>query len=103
MKRSEVSIKTRSTPASLSFKGQGTKHTTVKWSIFGYKNPTARVLLDRVSQSFVSIQGSGDENGMIVSAQCWRNKYLESSRRRVMVFDNNYFFRRRISQSELCF
>ena len=34
MKRSEVSIKTRSTPASLSFKGQGTKHTTVKWCIF---------------------------------------------------------------------
>ena len=33
MKRSEVSIKTRSTPASLSFKGQATKHTTVKWSI----------------------------------------------------------------------
>ena len=33
MKRSEVSIKTRSTPASLSFKGQGTKHATVKWSI----------------------------------------------------------------------
>ena len=34
MKSSEVSIKTRSTPASLSFKGQATKHTTVKWSIF---------------------------------------------------------------------
>ena len=33
MKRSEVSIKTRLTPASLSFKGQATKHTTVKWSI----------------------------------------------------------------------
>ena len=33
MKRSEVSIKTRSTPASLSFKGQATKHTTLKWSI----------------------------------------------------------------------
>ena len=33
MKRSEVSIKKRSTPASLSFKGQATKHTTVKWSI----------------------------------------------------------------------
>jgi len=32
-KGSEVSIKTRSTPASLSYKGQGTKHTTVKWSI----------------------------------------------------------------------
>ena len=33
MKSSEVSIKTRSTPASLSFKGPATKHTTVKWSI----------------------------------------------------------------------
>ena len=33
MKSSEVSIKTRSTPASLSFKGQATTHTTVKWSI----------------------------------------------------------------------
>ena len=32
-KRSEVSIKTRSTQASLSFKGQATKHTTVKWPI----------------------------------------------------------------------
>ena len=32
-KSSEVSIKTRSPPASLSFKGQATKHTTVKWSI----------------------------------------------------------------------
>ena len=33
MKSSEVSIKTRSTPASLSFKGQATKHITIKWSI----------------------------------------------------------------------
>ena len=33
MKRSKVSIKTKSTPASRSFKGQATKHTTVKWSI----------------------------------------------------------------------
>ena len=32
-KGSEVSIKTRSLPASLSLKGQATKHTTVKWSI----------------------------------------------------------------------
>ena len=32
-KRSEISIKTCSTPTSLSFKGQATKHTTVKWSI----------------------------------------------------------------------
>ena len=33
MKSSKVSIETRSTPASLSFKGQATKHTTVKRSI----------------------------------------------------------------------
>ena len=32
-KSGEVSIKTRSTPASLSFIGQVTKHTTVKWTI----------------------------------------------------------------------
>ena len=32
----EVSIKTRSPPASLSFKGQATKQETVKWSILGY-------------------------------------------------------------------
>ena len=34
MKSSEVSIKTSSTAASLSFKGQVTRHTTVKWSIY---------------------------------------------------------------------
>ena len=28
-------MKTRSTPVSLSFNGQATKHTTVKWSISG--------------------------------------------------------------------
>ena len=32
-KSSEVSIKTRSTPASLPFRGLVTKPTTVKWSI----------------------------------------------------------------------
>ena len=32
-----------------------------------------------------------------------KNKYLESYKRRVMVVDNNCIFRRRISQSELCF
>ena len=32
-KSSEVSIKTRSPPASFSFKGQATKQATVKWSI----------------------------------------------------------------------
>ena len=32
-KSSEVSIKTRATPSSLSFEGQATKHTGVKWSI----------------------------------------------------------------------
>ena len=38
MKSSKVSIKTRSTPASLSFKGQATKHTTVKWSRSFFSN-----------------------------------------------------------------
>ena len=33
MERSEVSINTWSTPASLSFKGQATNQATVKWSI----------------------------------------------------------------------
>ena len=32
-KSSDVSIKAKSTPTLLSFKGQKTKHTTVKWSI----------------------------------------------------------------------
>ena len=32
-KNSEASITARSTPASLSFIGQVTKHTTVKWTI----------------------------------------------------------------------
>ena len=34
-KSSDVSIQTSSTPASLSFIGQVTKHTTVKWTILG--------------------------------------------------------------------
>lgn len=31
--KADVSIKARTTPASLSFKSQATKHNTVKWSI----------------------------------------------------------------------
>ena len=37
-KSSEVFIKTRSTPASLSFNGRATKHTTVKWSKYSRYN-----------------------------------------------------------------
>ena len=44
-KGSEVSIKTRSTPASLSFKGQVTKHTTVKWTI-GISNSNVDICAD---------------------------------------------------------
>ena len=44
-KGSEVSIKTRSTPASLSFKGQVTKHTTVKWTI-GISNSNVDIYAD---------------------------------------------------------
>ena len=50
---SKVSIKTRSTPASLSFKGQATKHTTVKWSITTVEN------LER--WRFESYEGGGGE------------------------------------------
>ena len=42
-KSSEVTIKTRSTPASLSFKGQATKHLTVKWSIC--KQPEHKLII----------------------------------------------------------
>ena len=42
----ELSIKTRSTPASLLFKGQATKHTTVKWSIEHALTDTASPFLD---------------------------------------------------------
>ena len=41
MKSSEVSIKTRSTPASLTIQGQVTKDTTVKWSIAGLSSNDA--------------------------------------------------------------
>ena len=40
-KSNEVSIRTRSPPASFSFKGQATKNTTVKWSIMA-KGETER-------------------------------------------------------------
>ena len=46
MKSSEVSIKTRSTPASLTIQGQVTKDTTVKWSV------TVRTAQSRVLFSF---------------------------------------------------
>ena len=35
----KICNKTRSPPASLLFKGQGTEHTTVKWSIAKFKEP----------------------------------------------------------------
>ena len=84
MKSSKVSIKTRSTPASLSFKGQATKHTTVKWSIvnftitFGIKyrqKGTTSVLLAQpptepnISSQFMtsSAEGIGNQHKRNVS------------------------------------
>ena len=49
MKSSEVSIKRRSTPASLSFKGQATKHSIVKRS-FGSWLESGRRLIDALEQ-----------------------------------------------------
>ena len=46
-KSSEVSIKTRSIPASISFKGKVTKHTTVKW----YNNIDILAMLMQAAQS----------------------------------------------------
>ena len=61
MKRSKVSIKTRSTPASRSLKGQATKHTTVKWSIWrtGMKNFNA-VSHNRARPYFQIQHGRGE-------------------------------------------
>ena len=41
----EVPIKTRSTPASLSFKGQATKLTTVKCAILGFHSRDEMAML----------------------------------------------------------
>ena len=48
MKSSEVSIKTRSTPASLTIQDQVTKHTTVKW-------PIARELMSALSREQTAV------------------------------------------------
>ena len=44
---------------------------------------------------------NGKSNGK--TRQAVKSKYLESSKRRVLVLHNNCIFRRRISQSVLCF
>ena len=44
-KSSQVSIKTRSTPVSLSFIDQVTEFTTVKWSIDGFQSRVETAML----------------------------------------------------------
>ena len=51
-KSSQVSIKTRSSPDSFSFKGQATKHTTVKWS--------TQVLSSRNNYRYIELKIPGD-------------------------------------------
>ena len=59
MKSIEVPIKARSTPASLSFKGQTTKHTTVKWSIRKLKMARGREEeRSRITLKLVSLRNS---------------------------------------------
>ena len=53
-KSSEVSTKTRSTPASLSFIGQATKQTTVKWSVVS-KEINTRLLKKKLSTNYHSL------------------------------------------------
>ena len=66
MKSSEGSIKTRSTPASLSFKGQATKHTTVKWSIYQYST----------EPSHRSVQFNGITPKLSI-VPCWPKRRIE--------------------------
>ena len=47
-KSREVSIKTRSTPASLSFNGQATKHTTVKQAIAQFMELILKSVLEQI-------------------------------------------------------
>ena len=51
--------------------------------IFGYENPTAHVLLHRVSHSLRSIRGSGDENG---AYDCVANENHAESKVFVKIF-----------------
>ena len=45
-------MKTKSTPASLSLKGQVTKHKTVKWSIQQQLNVNTRILKTRDNHAY---------------------------------------------------
>ena len=75
MKSSKVSIKTRSTPASLSFKGQATKHTTVKWSIGGFQ-----------------VDLAGGSLPLIIRLELKQNPFSFESRYRIClhVMENNF-------------
>ena len=87
-KSCEVSIKARSTPASLSFKGQVTKHRTVKWSIqaalTGFDPMTlcdAGAMLYKLSFEATQL-GAGQFVGLICSSEGTRlmnerNEYLK--------------------------
>ena len=57
MKSIEVPIKARSTPASLSFKGQTTKHTTVKWSIVQLRFQVTELILPPLKAVNVNLSG----------------------------------------------
>ena len=66
-----------------------------KLPFFGYKIPTAHVLLNRVSQSLGSTRGSGDENGKDPKFKhfSWRKCNLSSiSKQTVPFFRRNFAF-----------
>ena len=48
-KSSEICIKTRTTPASLLFRGLVTEHRTVKWSIFSIRYHTFSLFLQQLT------------------------------------------------------
>ena len=66
-KISEVSIKTRSTPGSLSFKGQENKNATVKWSIVTlHLHITNFYLVENII-----FQENKEETGVLLNLGLW--------------------------------
>ena len=63
-KSSEVCIKTRSTPASLSFIDQVTKHTTVKWTIVQISAKISSFFRLKIF-ILVTLQNEGSSTGVV--------------------------------------
>ena len=94
MKRNEVSIKTRSTPASLSFKGQATKHTTVKWSIFFMITVIAyfadQYLMWKINKPTSNQLDSKQQNSLARMFRVPNSHYVIFSRQFILLFHDHF-------------